>query len=408
MVRDMTRNSNVPVVMLVNYGDPLASGVGELFLNAMLADYPRDRLVRFSTPLRPVALSPIDWNGSPAYLDTVPSSALPVYSSWLDRRYRTRQLSVHAQRTLTLIDKHKVDLLWIVLNHPTTIHLAHLLVTRVDIPVVAAVWDPPEWFIDRQRFDRATKHMVLAEFAEVLQRAARVVSISRGMTDSYRDRYGVESTPMVFCPPTEMWRSAKESRVACSGNLDVIFAGSLYAWREWDSFLDAVEFRNRDNTAQRIRVTCMGRQSRWTKKRKWVTYIEHQSMAQATDAVCAADVAYLPYWQDARHAYITRTAFPSKLPSYLAAGVPILYHGPRDSTPAWFLAEYPVGVCCHTHRRDDILNALDACVKDPEFLRQYPQARQRTFEEAFHPRIIVDRFRRILAEVCYRTTGRQV
>ena len=55
-----------------------------------------------------------------------------------------------------------------------------------------------------------------------------------------------------------------------------------------------------------------------------------------TDAVAilsACDVCYVPYWFDEAFRPGVELSFPNKVSLYLAAGRPILYHGPEQATP---------------------------------------------------------------------------
>jgi hypothetical protein len=63
------------------------------------------------------------------------------------------------------------------------------------------------------------------------------------------------------------------------------------------------------------------------------------SNAEAVAAQRAADVLFLPIAFDAREA-VRRTASPSKLPEYLAAGRPILVHAPPDAYIARYAREH--------------------------------------------------------------------
>ena len=51
------------------------------------------------------------------------------------------------------------------------------------------------------------------------------------------------------------------------------------------------------------------------------------------------DYAFLPYPGNLEMAQVAETSFPSKLASYLASGLPIIYHGPKESSVWDFLSE---------------------------------------------------------------------
>ena len=60
-------------------------------------------------------------------------------------------------------------------------------------------------------------------------------------------------------------------------------------------------------------------------------------------------------------------SFPNKVSLYLAAGRPILFHGPERSTPTRFLERWPVGVPCHSLDPRVIAEALTVAATDAAF-----------------------------------------
>jgi hypothetical protein len=57
-----------------------------------------------------------------------------------------------------------------------------------------------------------------------------------------------------------------------------------------------------------------------------------------------ADVLYLPLPFCERHRDFVRLSLSTKLVSYLASGLPIVYHGPAEAAAARLLATYDAGV----------------------------------------------------------------
>lgn len=105
-----------------------------------------------------------------------------------------------------------------------------------------------------------------------------------------------------------------------------------------------------------------------------------------------ADLCYLPYWFDRRHAETVKMSFPSKLSAYVAAGRPVLFHGPADSTPARFLDRYAVGVSCNSDQPATLLEAIERCAWDADLCRGYPAARSRALEEELGLEAMIRRF----------------
>jgi hypothetical protein len=71
----------------------------------------------------------------------------------------------------------------------------------------------------------------------------------------------------------------------------------------------------------------------------------------------AADVLYMPL-PFAGDDALTRYSLSTKMVTYLAAGVPILYHGPRDAAAARLLERHDAAVICSSLDREAIVAAI--------------------------------------------------
>ena len=380
-----------PKILLVVGGTYNRFDVGEQFLDIMLSDHPRDRVIRYSTVPVNTPEQNIHWHGSAMVAHPTRYSNLPVVSSYREFCFRKFDRANCVSQIEQLIAEEKIELVWFVLNQSSIVQIAAALQRELNVPFVAHVWDTPEYLGFKMRLDPVSQHRLLDDFAKTIQNARGVVTVSQPMTETYRQRYGVESRPMVFCPPLENWLPLQMPREN-HDRFRIVFAGSLYCWREWNAFLDAVELRVRSNAKQKIEVVCIGNQSRWAKPRDWVEYLPIQPAAEAAKMINGSDLAYLPYWMDKRHRFFVNTAFPSKLPFYTAAGTPVFFHGPEQSTPAAFLNEYPLGVCCHSLEPTEICSVLDRVIDEKGLFEKYPKIRELVLENVFHPDRCVEIF----------------
>ena len=114
------------------------------------------------------------------------------------------------------------------------------------------------------------------------------------------------------------------------------------------------------------------------------------------DLLGDSDACYLPYWIDPKYGSVVRLAFPSKLSLYLAAGKPVFFHGPGTSSPVVFFEKYPVGVCCHTLEKKDILDSLCRLIFDKELYEQSTKNGRKALKEVFDMHVIENRFREFI------------
>src|SRR5690606_6644646 len=82
---------------------------------------------------------------------------------------------------------------------------------------------------------------------------------------------------------------------------------------------------------------------------------------------------------------VTKLSFPTKMSTYVAAQVPILYHGPQDSSVTRFFEKYPIGLPCYSNRTDEIISQLDALVSDHALRSSINLALVRAYEEEMSP-----------------------
>jgi hypothetical protein len=382
-----------PNVLLIMHGDPRSNGVGELFLRDLATHYPPGRLVRYTLVTGAADGIPDSWLGFPSVSRDVEHSSLPILSTWKLRVFASRSLQRIADQVESLVRQHHIDLIWIGLNSGNTVLLAERLVAG-PTPVVGIVWDDPEYLAKAQYLDPWTTRRILRAFSSVLKAFPRVAVASDGMATLYGPKYGVRGIPMIHGIHPSRWRP-EAAHSAPKTDYTVGFAGSLHSKREWNSLIAALDDWNQREPT-RVKVRFIGRfPRRGARLAPFVEAVGPLSLEDTLTELASTDVAYVPYWFDRRHAWAARTAFPSKISAYVAAGVPVFYHGPRESSPADFLQRYPVGLACHSLGISDIQATLRALLFDQQLRASLTRARATALEE----RLGLEAFLRQFAEL---------
>jgi len=378
--------------ILLIIGGYSKQGVGEQFLESMLASYPKKYIYRVSVTNGTPSLSS-DHYGYQNTSINVKNSAYPIKASWYYRQFKKNQLGDSCKSVETIIEEKNIDLVWVVINNFFVLQIADELTKKIKQPMITHIWDTPEYLIKKSFLDSFSKKHILETFDRVMAKATRVISVSDSMGDIYKNKYSVDYTTMVFCPPKEAWQPFQQKRNKDA--INIIFAGSLYAYKEWNAFLDAVENNNQKEQGKKINVTCVGNISRWAKKRNWVNYESLKPIAEAAKLVNEADIAYLPYWMDKSKSYFVKTAFPGKMSFYVAAGTPVFFHGPKDSTPTNFLNKNHVGKSCHSLKKEDIISSINELL-DPSFREKYQKVQPEVLNKFFHPNRLVEQFNEVI------------
>jgi glycosyltransferase involved in cell wall biosynthesis len=94
-----------------------------------------------------------------------------------------------------------------------------------------------------------------------------------------------------------------------------------------------------------------------------------------------ADVLFLPFSFDEKMRHVIETSLPTKLAEYLASGVPILVHGPPNSTVARYCRENECAVVVDQLDTEALQAALGRLLSDGELRKTLSErARATAFE----------------------------
>jgi glycosyltransferase involved in cell wall biosynthesis len=188
-------------------------------------------------------------------------------------------------------------------------------------------------------------------------------------------------------------RHPPAQRLNHSSQLSIGYAGGWRTPREWEAVFSALSACDWQIAGREVVVRMLSNHAtlRGGGKRH-VEFLGWRSVEETVNIMSQTDVGYVPYWFDERYGLSVRLCFPGKVTTYLAAGRPILYHGPEDSSVVDFLERFPAGLGCHSMDEDDIVEALRRLIVDQEFYARAAQAGQAALNREFSARIFRRRF----------------
>ena len=383
--------ARAPRILVVSPVAPVPEGVGGVFLRDLCLLYPADRLAFAIMPgggsgawPEPLARAPrltldaVPERGFNRWGRRVQQSTRRIFDAYVERRHLPRLIDQIAH----FAEQVQPDTLWIPLANPTLINAAARLAERVGVPMVTTVWDAPDYFLPHYWGVRGpTLERLMRRFGDGVRASARTAVASTEMKTAYEKRYGTPCTPMIHGLPESQWirpagmRSPDEPFV-------IGYAGSLYARAEWDALMSALgsvgwRIGGRDVI---VRVLASSLEVRATGPAR-IEFLGWQSTADAVSILSECDVCYVPYWFDEACRPGVELSFPNKISLYLAAGRPIFFHGPRQSTPVSFLARWPVGVACHSLDSGAIVETLRRAATDAAFHASAADAIPRVLRE---------------------------
>jgi glycosyltransferase involved in cell wall biosynthesis len=301
--------------------------------------------------------------------------------------WRVRQLVAFGRR-------HGVELVWAEFMGESLL-LAARVAKGLGVPLVGTIWDDPEGWLADANYDFLSRRLLLLRFREALQAARKVSTVSEAMQAEYRRRYGLESVilryghdPMDAIFPPER-RNLENTLVG--------FAGNIYGEDAWRSFLAACARINAEGQLPPLKIKIFGSEGfpyphpgveviceGWLPRKEFLRRL------------AATDFCYLPYWftpEKRLHAWLS---FPTKLTTYLAAGRPVLYHGPEYASITQTIRQYGIGLRVCSLDLKEIVSALKRLILDSPVRNTFSMAAIAAFYKEFNADKMMNNFADLL------------
>ena len=297
------------------------------------------------------------------WLGTGPAAALAVFvcEQWT-KRFPVKSL---LRKAIEFGRKERVDRIWAVLQGQTMIRLAALLADHLQAPLYTQVWDPFSWWAAANSLEYWTTQDVGTVFDSVVRRSAACATASSAMAELFRREYGVKAVALISSHPESIARSPS---LAIRGDeaLSIGMAGQFYAANEWRSLIHALNCAGWQIAGRTVRITVMGPQEPPTPATPHVQYRGWKTQPEAIEILSECDALYCPYPFDSARKEVAELSFPSKLVLYLAAGRPVIFHGPDYSSPYHYLQQTGAALCCNRSEASAIYNEFERLVTDPK------------------------------------------
>jgi hypothetical protein len=363
-----------PKILLISGVRPGAGHVGEIILRDLCRAYPKGRVCfyhlfhagipsepdpelawmetrvarrRFETPYRPVG-------------GALGSGAAMLGSQLLFRR----QVRRHVRDAVAFGREQRVDKVWAVLESPTGMAIAARVARALGVPLLAQVWDAPEFLLPEGAFDPLVRRQLLAAFGRALHEAERTAVVSHAMKDEYEARHGARSVVVHHGLAAADRRPAALHPVR-DDELRIGYAGSMNAPSAWQSLLRSFDATGWRLDGRRVVVRVLGPSMRMNATAPLnVEFLGYRSTADTAAALAECDVTYLPHPFEHEMTPFARFSFPTKLSTYAAAARPILVHAPAHSSLTRFFAEHPVGALVQTLEPAEITAALRGLMEE--------------------------------------------
>jgi glycosyltransferase involved in cell wall biosynthesis len=256
------------------------------------------------------------------------------------------------------------DMLWCPLQGETQIRLALPVSRKLGIPLVVNVYDDPTWILRGLSTPTFLEKRIMRNFDMILSHSQVCGTASWPMAEKYNNQFSIKTVAFLPSLPSSFAVKPVE-KTNVNSDYIIGLAGQIYATKEWETLLSALDkigwkIGNRD-----VKIRILGRWARVGANRPLrIEYLGWHSQENTVKLLSESDILYCPYPFDPALEGVARFSFPSKLTTYLAAGRPVLYHGPAYAAPAVFLKENEAGFICESLDILQITQALSILASD--------------------------------------------
>lgn len=252
--------------------------------------------------------------------------------------------------------------IWCVLQGQTMVRLCNQIRKKTGLPIYTQVWDPIGWWLRSLRIDRRSTKKILADFAEAISRSRATACASIPMARLYADRYHVPTRTVILGLPASLLAEKIATEADSSASFKIGLSGQVYAVDEFTNLVHALDDRQWIVGGRRVEVHYFGSGFGLTPPKNFVNH-GWLAPSELIPRLSEMDLLYCPYWFDPQYEEEARNSFPSKFVTYLAAGKPTLFHGPRYSSAAEFIESQNCAYQCNETGVGAIGQALDQIIK---------------------------------------------
>jgi hypothetical protein len=311
----------------------------------------------------------------------------------LRRRFAVPRL---AAKAIAFGREQRVELVWAVLQGQTLIKIAPDVARGIGVPLVTQVRKAPIWSLIEHLIDRVNRRATLADFGKALGASRICVTASQAMASDYQKRYGVPCMPLHVGYPNDAIRSPNLSEFP-GATIEIGVSTIPDAPGEWLQLLRALNMSGWQVRGRPVRVNVIGAAvAPGEAPPGRVRHFGWRSPSETPEVLSTFDILYQPVQFASGLGEAANLSFPAGFPCYLAAGRPILLHGPASAAASDYLKQTAAGHVVADYHAAAIYNALCRLVDNPSEYRRLGEAAAAAFRRDFTHDAARSSFRRVL------------
>lgn len=273
---------------------------------------------------------------------------------------------------------------WAVLQGQTMVRVALRVAAGLGAPLRTHVWDPLSWWLSAHGVDPLNRKLDLRMFDAAIAGAATCAAASPAMAQHYEEKYRVPSWSVIASIDEGLARRP-EPKLRSRDELAIAMVGQFYASEEWHQLVRALTFAKWNVGGRKVILRTFGHLPPPTEIPQG--HLDFRGWKGQEELIAAVsedcDIAYCPYPFSSAMAEVAKLSFPSKVPTYLAAGRPVLFHGPKYASPANYLLGNGAGFVVRDLYPSSVFDGLLHLTEDTELYRNTALAAQKAFLDDF-------------------------
>jgi glycosyltransferase involved in cell wall biosynthesis len=278
---------------------------------------------------------------------------------------------------------HRVDSLWTVLQGQTMVRMANAVAKGLNVPLRTQVWDPLEWWLRAHGVDRLNRMRDMALFDHAIKSSVICATASWAMMSRYEDTYKTPCVTIIASLNRALGHrpgfQLRGPKVVAIG-----MAGQFYAYQAWGQLVRALNLAAWQVDGRKVVIRVLGNQRPEGVPDQNLDFLGWKPQEEAVEILAqTCDILYCPYPFEPQMAEVARLSFPSKIPTYLAAGRPILFHGPGYAGPFQYLRKRGAAYLCGDLEAAAIYNGLSHLVENKVFYAAVAKSAQEAFVTDF-------------------------
>lgn len=314
--------------------------------------------------------------------------------SWRVKKWmHVRQIPLGAIRLAHLIQrKHAAVLIAVYPDYPM-LAAAHGAAKKTGVPWAAYFHDTMAESQSNSPFEQRAADLQKKVFSD----ADKILVMSQGMADLYREKYGLNAQPVVHTYPEVIPETTHDPAPDAGG----FWSGTIYRINQhafarvsgaFERAGESLFLATNRSTDELRRQGISGAHLRvgfFPERAPYLAALRQQKiLVQALD------------WPDESpvHRDELATIFPTKTPEYLASGCPMLVHCPGDYFLASFVRDYDCGLVVDSRDPGALDEALDRLLTRPDVAERLAE-KARSTAKLFEKARVAQVFRNSVTEV---------